>query len=93
MTMIERVAAAIYEKSRSNAWLDSLNMDEAVIFATVAVASMREPTEGMVFDGLRVPVQFDANTTMIDGKAMWKAMIDAALEGKVGAPRPEGTSK
>ncbi len=70
MTMLERMA---------NALRPFCFPSDTDIAARAALEAMREPTEAMVRDGLRVPVQFDAATVMVDGKAMWQAMIDAAL--------------
>ncbi len=82
-SMVERVARAMYPKgweqdghfnSRERAW----RRDHAMIAARAAIEAMREPTPGMLSDGLAI---HDWDHGLDD---VYTAMIDAALE-----PLPE----
>ena len=76
MTMIERVARAIYRHQcelnhYADKW-DEVNKPYFIGFARAAIAAMREPSEEMVQAAVRTTGGFP--------KPAWHAMIDAALE-------------
>ena len=68
-TMVKRVAQALQQEMGTAAF------DETASFALAraAIAAMQEPTEDMVDAWIRAPGAI---------KGGWRAMIDAALEGK-----------
>lgn len=68
--MVERVARAIEDRLRGK---DFLSYEEA---ARAAIEAMREPTDAMADDGYRA-IKHGAD-------AVWRAMIDAALNPEAG---------
>lgn len=87
MTMIERVARAIWEHAtpiKPGPWNDALQLWDraddrekrlALMQARIAIAAMREPTEEMVEAGEK----WDSATEFGAGP-LYSAMIDAELE-------------
>lgn len=89
MTMIERVAKALYENFFTDEWppadapdlgMDADNFRKA---ARAAIEAMREPTEEMIkrghlCDPLGVDVKAGGEAEDVYGTT-WRAMIDAAL--------------
>ena len=81
-TMIERVARAMASASGEAWWVYPdqwgrrtwQTRDEYMARARAAIAAMREPTEGMVGEGVECR-QHDGGVTHI-----YRAMIDAALK-------------
>jgi hypothetical protein len=76
MSMIERVARALFDESCLDISYDSLHEAEREYWsrlATAAIAVMREPTEAMVRAGDRAECRDD----------IWPEMIDAALKEHV----------
>lgn len=84
MTMIERVARAIYEESdwsREQPWgnLPNAHRVPYLADAKAAIEAMRDPTRDMYKSAN------DALVPALDASACWDAMIDAALrEGEIG---------
>lgn len=79
MTMIERVAESQAKfDGRSLIGMPRGERERYLERARLAIAAMREPTEGMIEAG-DIP-DCDAPHKPADG--VWRAMIDAALEEK-----------
>lgn len=80
MEMIERVARAIFEAMDV---ADGLDGSSAERYALAAIEAMREPTDDMAragfsSDAFRTPMlRLEAD---FEPKAVWQAMIDAALK-------------
>jgi hypothetical protein len=70
-TMVKRVAQALQQE------MGTAPLDETVSFALAraAITAMREPTEEMTVAGLNTGRAWEVSKA-------WRAMIDAALEGK-----------
>ena len=77
MEMVERVARALLSADLRWKWesYDSETHDKYFAKARAAIAAMREPTAAMLEAS---PIHWDA-APVCD---MWRAMIDAASEGK-----------
>ena len=76
--MIERVAAAMWERTHDGRWDDwGDGQDESRIIhrddARAAIAAMREPTPAMLHAGV------DFRERSARTERIWQAMIDAAL--------------
>ena len=85
--MIERVAAAMWERTHDGRWDDwGDGQDESRIIhrddARAAIEAMREPTDAMEAAGDDTFVYYTHSTSLLDGDATvcWRAMIDAALK-------------
>jgi len=82
MTMIERVARAIYEDISAGAD----DMESCIIAARAAIEAMREPTDSMVKAGIKREVGWEYGERgcpddgpHVSSHASYTAMIDAAL--------------
>lgn len=88
MTMIERVARAIYEVLASPSEPDWDNTGEetkggAHQIARAAIEAMREPSPKMLEEGFGALISGDddaLDTAVSDAAKCWRAMIDAALK-------------
>lgn len=83
--IVERVARAIYEGRNGSGrvpWSRRVAAHKApyLLDARASVAAMREPAAGMVEAGSCV---IDSTSFAYEASAAWRAMIDAALEGKL----------
>ncbi|WP_313522562.1 hypothetical protein [Shinella sp.] len=92
MSKIEDVAKAIYEAD--DVWSEAFpwpamgskeqSADNYRRIARAAVDALREPTTNMVLKGLVRSERDDIALTLEEVEEIWRAMIDAALNGKEG---------
>ena len=85
MTMIERVARALWEVSAEPEHGDSWEAVSASVWgdnlrqhARAVIKAMREPSEAMVDQGYE-PIRFTEVAGHLDAKRCYQAFIDAAL--------------
>ena len=98
MTMLEKVAKAIFEHGYTSDWPPvrpvDLNMDADYFRAAAhaAISAMREPTEAMLrpevgiliknSDAMGVPGAASYEGCVVAVSSIWTSMIDAALREK-----------